>query len=54
MVRYVPWSRLRKVEDDNVLGVLGGAFKLRTNEDYLSATWAEFFEGNPWPPQSKR
>jgi hypothetical protein len=46
VVRYVPWARLRKDEDDNVVGVLGGAFKLRTDEDYLSATWAEYFDGN--------
>src|SRR4051812_26600343 len=45
-VRYVPWSRLRKDEDDNVIGVLGAAFRLRDEEDYLSATWAEFFPGD--------
>jgi hypothetical protein len=43
VVRYVPWSRLRKDENDNVIGVLGVAFRLREGEDYLSATWAEFF-----------
>jgi len=42
-VRYVPWARLRKDEDDNVIGVLGAAFRLRDEEEYLSATWAEFF-----------
>lgn len=42
VVRYVPWARLRKTEDDVVIGVLGMAFKLRENEDYLSATWMEF------------
>jgi hypothetical protein len=47
VVRYVPWARLRKDEDDNVLGVLGIAFKLRETEDYLSATWLEFFGGRP-------
>jgi hypothetical protein len=46
VVRYVPWSRLRKDEDDNVIGVLGAAFRLRDEEEYLSATWAEFFQGN--------
>lgn len=44
VVRYIPWSRLRKDENDNVIGVLGAAFKLRDQEDYLSATWAEFFQ----------
>jgi len=46
VVRYVPWSRLRKDENDNVLGVLGAAFKLRDGEDYLSATWAECCGGS--------
>ena len=45
VVRYVSWSRLRKDEDDNVIGVLGAAFRLRKEEEYLSATWAEFFNG---------
>jgi hypothetical protein len=45
VVRYVPWARLRKDENDNVIGVLGVAFKLRNDEQYLSATWAEFFAG---------
>jgi hypothetical protein len=45
-VRYVPWARLRKDEEDNVIGVLGAAFRLRDDEDYLSATWAEFFPGD--------
>lgn len=42
-IRYVPWARLRKDEDDNVIGILGAAFRLREDENYLSATWAEFF-----------
>jgi hypothetical protein len=45
VIRYVPWARLRKDEHENVLGVLGAAFKLRDTETYLSATWAEFFPG---------
>lgn len=45
VVRYVPWARLREDEHDNVLGVLGAAFRLRDAETYLSATWAEFFSG---------
>jgi hypothetical protein len=44
VVRYVPWARLRKDEEDNVIGVLGAAFRLREGEEYLSATWAEFFK----------
>lgn len=45
VVRYVPWARLRKDDEDNVIGVLGTAFKLRDEEEYLSATWAEYFQG---------
>jgi hypothetical protein len=45
IVRYVPWARLRKDEDDNVVGVLGAAFKLREGEEFLSATWSEFCKG---------
>jgi hypothetical protein len=44
VVTYVPWSRLRKDEEDNVIGVLGAAFRLRKDEEYLSATWVEFFK----------
>jgi hypothetical protein len=44
-VRYVPWARLRKDEHDNVIGILGAAFRLRDDETYLSATWVEFFPG---------
>jgi hypothetical protein len=46
VVRYVPWARLRKDENDNVVGVLGAAFRLRNDEEFLSATWAEFFKGD--------
>jgi hypothetical protein len=46
IVRYVPWSKLRKDEDDNVVGVLHEAFKLRSDEEFLSATWLEYFRGS--------
>lgn len=42
VVRYVSWARLRKDENDNVIGVLGAAFRLREDEEFLSSTWAEF------------
>jgi hypothetical protein len=45
VMRYVPWGRLRKDEDDNVLGFLGDAFKLKPDEDYLSVNWLEYFDG---------
>jgi hypothetical protein len=46
VVRYVPWSKLRKDENDNVVGVLGEAFQLRPAEQWLSTTWLEYFEGD--------
>lgn len=46
VVRYVPWARLRKDENSVVIGVVGAAFRLRDDENYLSATWLEFFSGS--------
>jgi hypothetical protein len=46
VMRYVPWGRLRKDQDDNVLGFLGDAFKLRPTEDHLSVNWLEYFDGD--------
>lgn len=45
ILRHVPWSKLRKDMDDNVIGVLGAAFKLRDGESYLSVTRVEHFAG---------
>jgi len=53
LVRYVPWGKLRKDENDpeRVIGVLGTAFTLRpaegirAQEEYLSTTWLEYFAG---------
>lgn len=45
LIRNVPWARLRKDADDNVLGVDSSAFRLRDGESYLSATWLELFAG---------
>ena len=45
VVRYVPFGKLRRDENDNTIGVLGAAFKLRDNETYLSTTWLEYFAG---------
>jgi len=45
VVRFVPWAKLRKDEDDNVLGALPSAFALRDDEEYLSVTWCEYFAG---------
>ena len=46
VMRYVPWGKLRKDEDDKVLGFLGEAFKLKPDEDALSVNWLEYFEGD--------
>jgi hypothetical protein len=46
VMRYVPWTRLRKDEDDNVLGFLPQAFQLRPEEEGLSVNWVEYFS-NP-------
>jgi hypothetical protein len=42
-MRYVAWGRLRKDEDDNVLGFLPHAFQRRSGEDALSVDWIEYF-----------
>jgi hypothetical protein len=48
LLRYVRWSKLLKAEDgETVLGVLGIAFEMRADEDYLSATWVEHFQDDP-------
>ncbi len=47
VIRYVPWGKLRKDENDNVLGTIGEAFHLREGEEYLSVTWCDYFAGGP-------
>jgi len=46
VMRYVSWARLRRDEDDNVLGFLGEAFQLRPGEESLSVNWLEYFDGD--------
>lgn len=46
VVRYVSWAKLRRDEDDNVLGCLPSAFLLRNGETYLSVSWCEYFDGS--------
>jgi hypothetical protein len=46
VMRYVPWARLLRDENDNVLGFLPQAFELRPEEDGLSVNWVEFFKGD--------
>lgn len=45
VVRHVPWTRLRKDEDENVIGILPQALKLRDEEEALSVDWLECFDG---------
>ena len=45
IVRNASWTKLRKDENDNVIGVLGEAFKMRKVDAYLSTTWLEYFPG---------
>lgn len=48
IVRNVPWGKLRKDENDpeRVIGILGEAFRMRPNDEALSATWMEYFAGS--------
>ena len=45
VMRHVPWSKLHKDENDNVLGILPQAFALRNGEDDLSVNWVEHYGG---------
>lgn len=46
VIRHVPWTKLRKDEDENVIGFLPQAFELRPDETYLSVNWLEYFDGD--------
>lgn len=46
VARHVPWTRLRRDADDNVLGLLPRAFELRPEEPALSVNWLEYFSGS--------
>src|SRR5271169_6779329 len=46
VIRYVPWTRLLKDEDENVIGFLPQAFQLRADEDYLSVNWLQYYDGD--------
>lgn len=46
VMRYVSWNRLQKDGDDNIIGVLPHAFRLRENEDGLSVNWVEHYVGS--------
>ncbi|WP_020161290.1 hypothetical protein [Methylobacter marinus] len=44
IIRYIPWTKLRKNENGEVIGIISEAFKIRDTEKYLSATWLEYFQ----------
>jgi hypothetical protein len=46
VLRFVAWGRLRKDENDVVIGCLPAAFEYREDEEYLSVTWIEHFVGS--------
>jgi hypothetical protein len=46
IVRHASWAKLRKDENDNVIGVLGEAFRMRPVDTYLSTTSLEYFPGD--------
>ena len=50
VVRYVPFGRTRRDEDDNVVGIYAEAFRRKPDEDGLSVTWIEHFAGG-WDDQ---
>src|SRR5208337_4672405 len=43
IMRHVPWGRLRRDEDDNVIGFLPQAFERRPDEESLSVSWVEHY-----------
>lgn len=46
VIRHVPWARLLRDEDDNILGFLPEAFALRPEETSISVNWLEYFDGD--------
>jgi hypothetical protein len=45
-MRHASWTRLRKDEEDNILGFLPDAFRRNENHLSLSVNWLEYFGGN--------
>ena len=46
IVRFVSPSRLRRDENNAVVGILPTAFELRPEDEGLSVTWLEYFAGD--------
>jgi len=47
VVRYVPYARMEKDENDQLLRPYPNAFERRAVDEELSVTWCEFFAGAP-------
>jgi hypothetical protein len=45
VVRHVSGNNVER-DGDQVLGIFPQAFRLRDNEEYLSASWLEYFHGS--------
>ena len=46
IMRFVPWARLMKDENEKVIGFFSQAFELRENENSLSVNWLEYFKSD--------
>ena len=46
VIRHVSWTKLRRDENDNILGFLPHAFALRPGEESLSVNWLEISDGD--------
>ncbi len=52
LLRHVKWALVRRDENGNVLGLNPQSFMLRDGEDYLSASWLEYFADAADPVQA--
>jgi hypothetical protein len=50
VIRHVPWTKLRRDEDDNVIGILPHALVRDKDHDSLSVNWIEYHDGD-WATQ---
>ena len=50
VIRHVPWARLLRDEDGNILGFLPQAFAIRpieeSQQNSISVNWLEYFDGD--------
>jgi hypothetical protein len=51
--RHVSSGRLKRDENDRVYGVFPQAFRMRPDENELSGSWVEFFDGS-WQERVQR